>query len=279
MKERYLYPKILILITFLLFYQSGMSQFNSFAESYFANFCLKDNIQFDAPLSGVQGGYYEWEFFYANSPLIPAYQTQVPYTNYQFLNNGSYYLNIRTYTQNGTLNNSVYWSFYVSDCSLDPEQCIESFSPIPGETYVLSAWVKEGNSIGALTYDDPEIQVSFSGGGSTQSFKGNKEIIDGWQRVEQEFLVPAGASDISITLKNNGSGEVFFDDIRIHPFKATMKSFVYDPINLRLLAELDERNYATFYEYDEEGALIRIEKETERGRKTIQESSSNIHKE
>ena len=47
-----------------------------------------------------------------------------------------------------------------------------------------------------------------------------------------------------------GAVRVFFDDIRIHPFNANMKSFVYDPINLRLMAELDENNYATFYEYD-----------------------------
>ncbi len=36
-----------------------------------------------------------------------------------------------------------------------------------------------------------------------------------------------------------------------------MKSYVYDPINLRLVAELDANNYATFYEYDAEGGLIR----------------------
>ena len=39
-----------------------------------------------------------------------------------------------------------------------------------------------------------------------------------------------------------------------------MKSYVYDPINLRLMAELDENNYATFYEYDAEGGLIRMKK-------------------
>ena len=57
-----------------------------------------------------------------------------------------------------------------------------------------------------------------------------------------------------------------------------MKSFVYDPINLRLVAELDERHYATYYEYDEQGMLIRVKKETERGIKTIQENRSNTSK-
>jgi hypothetical protein len=51
-----------------------------------------------------------------------------------------------------------------------------------------------------------------------------------------------------------------------------MKSYVYNSIDLRYMAELDENNYATFYEYDEDGALIRVKKETERGIMTIQEN-------
>ena len=57
-----------------------------------------------------------------------------------------------------------------------------------------------------------------------------------------------------------------------------MMSYVYDPISLRLMAELDERNYATLYEYDEEGKLIRVKKETEKGIMTIQENRDNIIK-
>jgi hypothetical protein len=54
-----------------------------------------------------------------------------------------------------------------------------------------------------------------------------------------------------------------------------MKCYVYDPHDLRFVAELDERHYATFYEYDLEGKLVRVKKETERGIMTIQESRSN----
>ncbi len=57
-----------------------------------------------------------------------------------------------------------------------------------------------------------------------------------------------------------------------------MKSFVYDEATQRLMAELDENNYATFYEYDQEGGLIRVKKETERGVYTIQETRSNTIK-
>ena len=57
-----------------------------------------------------------------------------------------------------------------------------------------------------------------------------------------------------------------------------MKSMVYDPQSLRLMAELDDRNYATFYEYDEEGTLVRVKKETEKGIYTIKESRSGLKK-
>jgi hypothetical protein len=58
-----------------------------------------------------------------------------------------------------------------------------------------------------------------------------------------------------------------------------MKSYVYDPVSLRLWSELDDRNYATFYEYDEQGNLTRTKKETERGIITIQESREGQYKE
>jgi hypothetical protein len=57
-----------------------------------------------------------------------------------------------------------------------------------------------------------------------------------------------------------------------------MKSYVYNPVNLRLMAEMDENNYATFYEYDDEGTLIRVKKETERGIMTIKETRSALMK-
>lgn len=53
-----------------------------------------------------------------------------------------------------------------------------------------------------------------------------------------------------------------------------MKSYVYDPVNLRLKAELDANNYASYYEYDEEGTLIRTKIETKEGVKTVTESRS-----
>jgi hypothetical protein len=169
----------------------------------------------------------------------------------------------------------------VSDC----EDCITSFSPLHNQKYVVSAWVKVEDEEGVLTYAVPGISISFIGVVVPEIiFNASGEIIDGWQRIEGLFDVPLNAEKIVVKLNNTASGNTsysksaLFDDIRIHPFNSTMKSFVYDPLHLRVMAELDENNYATFYEYDEEGALIRVKKETVRGVFTINENRNNTKK-
>ena len=74
------------------------------------------------------------------------------------------------------------------------------------------------------------------------------------------------------------TANVYFDDIRFHPVNSSLQSYVYDSETGRLNAVNDENNYATFYEYDEEGSLVRVKKETERGIVTIQESRNTIKK-
>lgn len=167
------------------------------------------------------------------------------------------------------------------DCENDIacENCIGSFAPEASKKYLLSAWVKEESAANTkLSYTYPNITVDFIGAASsTGAIYPSGFIIDGWQRIEQEFEIPAGTSELDITLDCD-SGDCLFDDIRVLPYDGSMKSYVYDPVTLRLAAELDERHYATFYEYDEEGKLMRIKKETEKGVMTIQESKTSIPK-
>lgn len=161
----------------------------------------------------------------------------------------------------------------MTNCSNDIncEDCIGSFQPTAGQ-YILSAWVKETVSNNAITtYTNSKIGVD-AGAGLTW-FTPSGQIIDGWQRIEGVFSAgSAGAISIQLSALSN---DVYFDDIRIFPYDGSMMSYVYDPITLRLVAELDERNYAKFYEYDEEGKLIRVKKETEKGIMTIQENRDN----
>ena len=156
------------------------------------------------------------------------------------------------------------------------EDCIEAFQPSNGQ-FILSAWVKEDISSGSAvtTYANTKIRVT--GGAGAEDFFPSGQIIDGWQRIEGEFTASTtGAISVELVCSD---GEAYFDDIRIFPFDGSMMSYVYDPITRRLMAELDERNYAKLYEYDEEGKLVRVKKETEKGIMTINESRDNNSKE
>lgn len=68
----------------------------------------------------------------------------------------------------------------------------------------------------------------------------------------------------------------YFDDVRLHRNTGVMKSFVYDQKDYRLIAILDEQNFASLFYYDEEGNLTLTKKETERGRKTISENITHL---
>jgi hypothetical protein len=165
------------------------------------------------------------------------------------------------------------------DCEvIECKNCIGSFAPEPGQVYTISAWVQQSGQEQEITYTGPSIVLDFTNGASSPTFVTSGIIIDGWQRIDGTFTVPPAATEVFVKLINSSSNDVYFDDLRIHPLKASLKSFVYDPVSMRLMAELDENNYATFYEYDEEGALIRVKKETERGVKTIKETGNSTRK-
>jgi hypothetical protein len=169
---------------------------------------------------------------------------------------------------------------YILSCS----DFIYPFAPITAngaKKYIVSYWVKENtavvSAIPVISYPNSSIGISLSGPGSVAMGTLKKsEIIDGWQRVEQDFTIAALSSgSLNVTLQNSAWSTSYFDDIRIHPFNSNMKSFVYDPVTLKYVAELDANNFATFYEYDEEGSLVRVKKETERGIMTIKETKNH----
>lgn len=187
-------------------------------------------------------------------------------------------------------------NYGVGGTGLTCNDFIGQFSPtnstVAPKKYVLSYWVKEKlispSYPPVLSYNNSAVEVQYrpSSGPSvvfTASNVKKSSIIDGWQRVEYTFDVPAStvSGDIYVSLKNTSPNfpatatNSFFDDIRIHPFTSNIKTFVYHPDQLRYVAELDANNFATFYEYDEEGSLIRVKKETERGIMTLKETKNH----
>jgi Leucine-rich repeat (LRR) protein len=169
----------------------------------------------------------------------------------------------------------------------DPVFCEDcfSFKPEPKEEYLLSAWVKEESIVQVKSYLNASIKIVFYRQKEALDSheikearieaKPSGEIIDGWQRIFVKFKVHAAAITIGFSLENKSASiPVYFDDIRIHPLNGSVKSFVYDAETFKLMSELDENNYSTYYEYDNEGGLVRVKKETAKGVKTIQETRS-----
>jgi hypothetical protein len=195
---------------------------------------------------------------------------------------GNYIITV-TISQPGVADIVITKPIVIKACTkVECKDCIGSFQPDPGN-YILSAWVREDVTTIPKTYNNPKIKVSFTGvpgPGTLYGTDGTKnKIIEGWQRIEEVIAIPASALDINLELVNlSTSDDVYFDDIRILPVDGQMKTYVYDPVTLRLSATLDENNYATFYEYDEEGKLIRVKKETEKGIMTVQESRESSKK-
>lgn len=161
--------------------------------------------------------------------------------------------------------------FYI----LGENPCISDFSPQTGN-YVFSAWVRVDSTCHCTNYEGDFIEISFEGSATEHNLSPAGPVIEGWQRIEAKFEVPSSATSIKVKLIADAEHDTYFDDIRIHPFLGNMKAFVYDRKSMRLMAELDENNFATFYEYDDEGILLRVKRETERGIMTIQEGRSKL---
>jgi hypothetical protein len=88
----------------------------------------------------------------------------------------------------------------------------------------------------------------------------------------------AAAFNVAVTYPLRQDETVFMDDVRFQPFDAESKCYVYDVSTLKLLAQFDDQHFGLFYQYNDEGKLVRKQVETEKGLKTIQETQYNTPK-
>jgi hypothetical protein len=156
-----------------------------------------------------------------------------------------------------------------------PTVYTNGFEPTGGKKYIFNMWIKDGDPI-HKTIDKCSLNLNINGVDQQIQLK-CKAIVEEWKLVEGILDLTSLSNQIPITISIiPATGEtVYVDDIRIHPFDSHMKTYTYDSKTLRLMAELDENGFATFYEYDNEGLLIRVKKETERGVMTLKESRSS----
>ncbi|RYD54594.1 MAG: hypothetical protein EOP56_18895 [Sphingobacteriales bacterium] len=138
----------------------------------------------------------------------------------------------------------------------------------------IRVWVRFNN----LDYNNPSsspIQV-FDGGGSPLTVKYVTRTGE-WELYEAVSNAP-GAPFADFTISTVGLNELIIDDIRIQPIESESSAYVYDTRNYRMSATLDDNNFATFYQYNGEGKLVRKIIETERGPKTVDEVQLNTPK-
>ncbi len=159
------------------------------------------------------------------------------------------------------------------------DQCLPTLHLDVDKEYFFNVWAATQKTVehGGIL-ENAKIEISFeddAGILSSLTVEGTPwgPIVDGWQRMAGSFTVPVNAIKFTTTILNDSDIDALYvDDFRIHPINSNMVSYVYDDQSLRLMATLDDNNYASFYEYDEEGILVRTKRETEKGIVTIQEA-------
>lgn len=182
-------------------------------------------------------------------------------------------------------------NFYIANNdATNLNNAILPFYPLLNKKYVISGWVRGSNTF----YSADDIKASCKV--EILNFKRSNilnpvtiftptgPIINGWQRFSGEFTIQNGfvegeATDayiLRVVLQNNESDgkSIYFDDIRLHPYDANMKNYIYDEQH-RVVSILDENNYAVFYTYNERGELVTIKRETEKGIVTVEENKKN----
>ena len=156
----------------------------------------------------------------------------------------------------------------------------------PGKIYVLSTWVSTQKLAASYqsaatnpTASKRGLYMEFLSEGSTVGtsplLEPTGNVIEGWQKIEGTFTMPATAKTGVLHIQVPDGQTDYYDDLRLLPLNGVMQSNVYRLPDLKLSAVLDNNNYASFYYYDQEGHLFLVKKETEKGVKTIQESFSH----
>lgn len=131
-------------------------------------------------------------------------------------------------------------------------------------------WVK-----GADYPQDFNVSIS---GGATATFSQVAQLGE-WELIETLYDCSTLLNqDVEFIISYSGSGTVVVDDIRMQPRDAEMAAYVYDTDNLRLVASFDDQHFATFFQYNLKGQLVRKLIETEKGVRTLTEQQYNTPK-
>lgn len=163
----------------------------------------------------------------------------------------------------------------------------------------VKMWVKSGSYTPTFTLRDASVYTS-SGINGKPTSSGTKNFSDvtfesiartgEWTLYEATITADKWADygsststvsnyGLQVYLETNnvyGTPEIYVDDIRVQPLNAKMNSYVYDPATFKVVASFDDQNFGLYYQYNDEGQLIRKQKETVKGMKTLVETQYHI---
>lgn len=166
----------------------------------------------------------------------------------------------------------------------------QKFCFAKNKTYVLSMWVSRQNQdvktyqtsnlVQPIMIDQTTSNWYLMPSPALTSVKYTYgKIIEGWQKVDVEFTDDGTFKNSIFAIRfNTGGSPLYVDDVRLSPKTGGLKTFVYDPVTFWLKASLNVDNYATFYYYNEQGALTLTKQETEKGIFSVSESRSRLKK-
>ena len=170
-------------------------------------------------------------------------------------------------------------AFYLGQLKLPNEATVTT-------KYMVRAWVRIDKSKpdlpeGALTVRTNGTLAPYSWATSTNMVK----VSDAgewtlYEAILSDGTVYAGSVDLSkhfglsFDMTGYEEGDIYLDDVRIQPLQSEMVCYVYDEAQ-RIVASFDDQHFASLFQYNMEGELIRKRKETVEGVKTISEAHYN----
>lgn len=172
------------------------------------------------------------------------------------------------FNNDGVYNSYNYWIepsnlHYGEENALSQGLSLES-----DKEYILTFWLKpQFNSVA----NNVEVVIN----NQLVTTNSATNLVEGFERISVKFR--ASGYD-KININNLSDQNYYLDDLSIQPANSSMVKYVYDAKNYRLLAELDDQSFATYYIYDPEGNVRMIKQETKDGLKTITETRSHVIK-
>ncbi len=192
-------------------------------------------------------------------------------------------------TGNGSLikPHTGYYFASVTANTTGPKFSAENFEV--GRTYMAKVWVhKNSPSTAALN-----IQLTGTTGSGQTPLSVTKTIarsdasnitVGDWVLMSTEIEVPqdfnvTGTHNMSVYLTNPGAASnAYFDDLSFHPKDAVITGNVYNEKTGLLIAQLDNENFATLYNYDNAGRIVTTYKEYAGGTKKVTENTYHFAK-